>query len=314
MCVKLSLAARKKQKAALFKMHMKIMLCRILRLKTLTIQNIECLEIFPPSIRKLRWLEKLAVINTNISTLPEWIGELSSLTFLELSGNLLTALPESIGNLKNLKEISLDCNRIQTLPDTFCSLTSLESFEIGERTDHPELAAILEPGACFTHLPESFGNLSSLKDCSLWCTKIRGLPESFGNLKSLEGLSLQRDMRDDFYFPPSMKNLQALRHVSIAVSDQFPDFIGELKNLISLDISHNKLMVLPDYIGELVELQDLNLHSTWITELPQWIVNLQKLENLDISFNDIIENPAELLKKLPKLNFLSEEYNEYNKN
>ena len=41
MCVKLSLAARKKQKAALFKMRIRIMLCRLLRLKTLTIQNIE---------------------------------------------------------------------------------------------------------------------------------------------------------------------------------------------------------------------------------------------------------------------------------
>jgi Leucine-rich repeat (LRR) protein len=127
------------------------------------------------------------------------------------------------------------------------------------------------------------------------------LPESFGNLKSLESLTIQRDMKVDFYFPPTMKNLKSLKEVSINVFFHVPDFIKELKELTYLDISHNGVEELPDFIWDLGKLKNLNLHSTGIKELPERITNLRNLESLDISCTDITLNREELKKKLPKL-------------
>jgi Leucine-rich repeat (LRR) protein len=36
-----------------------------------------------------------------------------------------------------------------------------------------------------------------------------------------------------------MKNLTALEELGLSALDRLPDFIGELKNLTRLDISHN---------------------------------------------------------------------------
>jgi Leucine-rich repeat (LRR) protein len=48
-----------------------------------------------------------------------------------------------------------------------------------------------------------------------------------------------------------MKNLKSLREVSIGGIGHVPDFISGLKDLESLDISHNKLVTLPGFIGNL---------------------------------------------------------------
>jgi Leucine-rich repeat (LRR) protein len=203
--------------------------------------------------------------------------------------------------LKKLKQINLSCNRLQTLPETFGNLNQLETFELDEESEIHLRDEKAEQKAWFTHLPESFGNLSSLKHFCVYFSLLTGLPESFGSLKSLESLTIQRDTMVDFYFPSTMKNLKSLRSISINAFIQVPDFIGELKELTSLNISHNEIEVLPDFIGNLVKLKYLNLHSTRIKELPGWITNLKNLEYVDNSCTDIIINREELKKKLPKL-------------
>jgi Leucine-rich repeat (LRR) protein len=112
------------------------------------------------------------------------------------------------------------------------------------------------------------------------------------------------------FYPGTMKNLKSLKEVSINGFEQVPDFVGELKNLTSLNISHNKLVNLPDFIGNLTKLKILNLHSTWITELPNWILNLKNLVDLDLTANDIIEDPK-IEKKLPKLKKYYDDYNPF---
>lgn len=50
----------------------------------------------------------LSVRYSELSSLPESIGQLTNITLLDVAGNQLTSLPESLGNLHHLKKVYLD--------------------------------------------------------------------------------------------------------------------------------------------------------------------------------------------------------------
>lgn len=53
-------------------------------------------------------LQELSLAGNRLTTLPDAIGNLSSLQRLQMAGNLLTSLPDSICRLTDL-EVSCDC-------------------------------------------------------------------------------------------------------------------------------------------------------------------------------------------------------------
>ena len=115
---------------------------------------------------------------TSLTTLPEGLGNLSSLTTLNLSlCSRLTMLPEGLRKLSSLISLDLvNCSSLTTLPEELGNLTSL------------------------TTLPEGLGNLSSLRSLDLAeCSSLTTLPEEFGELGGLGNLSsltmLPRDWR-----------------------------------------------------------------------------------------------------------------------
>ena len=65
-------------------------------------------------------------------TIPESIGDLESLEFIDLRWNDLTGpIPESIGNLVHLKSLLLGYNNLSgTIPDSILNLSELESLDI----------------------------------------------------------------------------------------------------------------------------------------------------------------------------------------
>jgi len=52
----------------------------------------------------------LKLSNNELTTLPDSIGNLTGLKWLQLSNNELTSLPEEIGNLTGLTELKLSNN------------------------------------------------------------------------------------------------------------------------------------------------------------------------------------------------------------
>ncbi|MHA1192340.1 MAG: leucine-rich repeat domain-containing protein [Promethearchaeota archaeon] len=134
----------------------------------------------PESIGNLSSLEVLILESNHLKTLPESIGNLSSLKRLDLRSNQLTTLPESIGNLSSLKELWLEnYNRLTTLPESIGKLTSLEELNLGNNR--------------LSTLPESIGNLSSLKELSLKNNELTTLPVSLWRCKNLESLDLNNN-------------------------------------------------------------------------------------------------------------------------
>lgn len=66
----------------------------------------------------------------DLTTLPESIGDLTQLTYIDIQFNNLTTLPESIGNLTSLEYLSLYNNSLTTLPDSFANLVNLKVLDL----------------------------------------------------------------------------------------------------------------------------------------------------------------------------------------
>ena len=85
--------------------------------------------------------------------LPEWLGNLTALTSLDLSGNRLTELPEWLGNLTALTSLDLSGNGLTSLPEWLGNLTALTRLDLS--------------GNQLTELPEWLGNLTALTSLDL---------------------------------------------------------------------------------------------------------------------------------------------------
>jgi len=103
-----------------------------------------------------------------LSYLPESIGNLTNLEYLDLRGNQLIILPESIENLTRLTELYLDNNRLTFLPESIGNFTLLTELYLR--------------GNQLTILPESIGVLTNLTELYLCENQITTLPSQFFNL------------------------------------------------------------------------------------------------------------------------------------
>lgn len=83
-------------------------------------------EELPEALGQLRDLESLRLGSVGLVRLPDSIGNLARLTYLDLSHNRgLHALTESFGNLHSLRRLDLGYTGIRDLPESIANLSSL---------------------------------------------------------------------------------------------------------------------------------------------------------------------------------------------
>lgn len=86
------------------------------------------LSSLPDSIGQLTSLSQLWCSYNQLSSLPDSIGQLISLSRFDCSNNELSSLPDSIGQLKSLSLFNCRNNRLRALPDSIGQLKSLSVF------------------------------------------------------------------------------------------------------------------------------------------------------------------------------------------
>jgi hypothetical protein len=85
---------------------------------------------------------------------------------------------------------------------------------------------------------------------------------------------------------------------------ELPESLSTLRQLVSLNLSRNRLKTFPEWLGQLTQLQSLDLCNNEFTALPESLGQLSQLRSLDLSNNELTALPDSLsqLSKLESLN------------
>ncbi|KAM0917933.1 hypothetical protein ACQ4PT_009329 [Festuca glaucescens] len=245
------------------------------------------------TLRHLDWLD-LSMNDFGGKPIPEFIGDLRSLTYLILSSsNFGGQIPPHIGNLSNLINLQIANSDDLTVPQTYqlispnlawvSRLWKLELLDL----DGVDLSAAVDWAHALSMLPSLkilFLSLCGLRDTMP--------PPAHSNLTSLEFISMSRN--------PFNQSIGAINFV----------WNLPLPSLQWLSMMHCGFHgSIPDAVGNLTSLEELYLenHITGTDAFPLTFKKLKNLRVLSLPYNFINMDVAELLDRLPsdKLEMLS---------
>ncbi|KAG6932430.1 leucine rich repeats and calponin homology domain containing 1, partial [Chelydra serpentina] len=157
-----------------------------------------------------------------------------------------------------------------------------------------------------TEVPMELCHFVSLETLNLYHNCIKIIPDAIVNLQMLTYLNLSRNQLSSL--PACLCGLPL--KVLIASNNKLgslPEEIGQLKQLMELDVSCNEITALPQQIGQLKSLRELNIRRNYLKVLPQELVALP-LVKFDFSCNKVLVIPI-CFRKMVQLQVLLLENN-----
>ncbi|GBG27788.1 Leucine-rich repeat-containing protein 1 [Hondaea fermentalgiana] len=230
--------------------HLVALPASIKKLKTLTRLNLKSneLNVIPEEISALSNLRKLNMQSNKLTALPSSLGGLRLLTRLVVSYNSdLSSLPSSIKQLSKLARLEVESCGLESLPESISALTSLTSLHVGSN----KLAA----------LPSGFTALTKLRELDLWDNDLVSLPEKIHRLSALEYADFEGNELSSL--PTELVKLLSLTDLFLAnnLLADLPSSFGSLESMEYLDVSSNLLTQLPDSFTALKSLRWLRVEG-----------------------------------------------------
>ncbi|KAK2632705.1 hypothetical protein EUGRSUZ_L01193, partial [Eucalyptus grandis] len=265
-------------------------------------------------------LEVLDLSNNNIhSTSPGWLFNLTRLVHLDLNSNSLRGeLPDEFANLASLQKLDLSQNYLEgELPKSLGSLCDLSVLKLsfnritGEITDfinglarcndsHLENLELGNNGLS-GNLPDSLGNLSSLKEFYVFENSMSGIPESFGQLSTLVAVDLSDNLWEGVVTERHLANLSSLTEFNL---NKLSPNISLAFNIAPGWIPPFKLRYLyirscqlgpefPTWLRNQNDLKTVVLNNARISgTIPEWFLQLNlQLDELDVAYNQLTGKP-----------------------
>ncbi|MED6119003.1 hypothetical protein PIB30_007893 [Stylosanthes scabra] len=246
----------------------------------------------------LRFLRVLSFKCFTLKSLPNSIGELIHLRYLDLSFTLIATLPESLCKLYNLQTLKLrNCIKLEMLPSSMHDLVNLRHLDI-------------EGASCLKEMPKELSKLKHLNFLSQYIVgknEENGIRE-LGTLDSLHGLlcivKLENVSNSCEALGAKMGNkkhinileLKWLPGSDIVDSQTSRDILEKLQphgDLNELLIEGYKGETFPDWLGQgcfsYINMTKLSLnHCKNCCQLPS-LGQLPSLKHLEISEFDALE-------------------------
>ncbi|XP_061955006.1 receptor-like protein 7 [Populus nigra] len=259
--------------------------------------------------------------------LQHLVEVLTKLEVLHLSGVSISAkVPQIMANLSSLSSLFLrDCGLQGEFPMEIFQLPNLRFLStrynpyltgyLPEFQSGNQLELLLLAGTSFSsHVPESIGNLKSLKEFDVAGCYFSGvIPSSLGNATKLNYLRLSYNFFSG-KIPPSLVNLIQLTYLSLS-SNNFRsvtlDWLGNLTNLNYVDLQDtNSYGNIPSSLRNLTQLTVFKLHGNKLTgQIPSWIGNRTQLISLHLGDNKLHGPIPESIYRLQNLEQLDLESN-----
>ena len=200
----------------------------------------------------------------------------TNLTVFEAVGNHLTKLPNSFSNCDSLIHLDLSFNYFSEIPLAVLKLANLKHLNM----EHNDIIKV-DP---------RIGHLKSLENLNLNGNMLSSLPNELSKCKKLKELRLA----GKFHPRGGLK--------------QFPECICELRDLVILNLSWQKINNIPDSFGKLRNLEELSLKWNHLQKVSPEIVKCQSLTTIDLSgalrFLSYIPQPLFQLEDLKVSNLL----------
>nr|XP_024934817.2 putative disease resistance protein RGA1 isoform X1 [Ziziphus jujuba var. spinosa]XP_024934818.2 putative disease resistance protein RGA1 isoform X1 [Ziziphus jujuba var. spinosa]XP_024934819.2 putative disease resistance protein RGA1 isoform X1 [Ziziphus jujuba var. spinosa]XP_048330901.1 putative disease resistance protein RGA1 isoform X1 [Ziziphus jujuba var. spinosa] len=221
----------------------------------------------------LKVLRTLDLHNSGLKTVPNSIGKLKHLRYLDLFANGdIKSLPNSITELQYLQTMKLSfCYSFQEFPRDFNKLVNLRH---------------LENDGCdsLTHMPSGLGKLTNLRTLNNFVLEKRLNGQFSGGLKELMKLNNLRgqlsirnlrhgDNASIEYEAAKLNEKQNLHHLNLYWSNRSSDDDVDAWEVDDYEISLESLQPHPG-------LEALSLFDYWGVRLPDWLPSLTKLDTL----------------------------------
>jgi len=126
----------------------------------------------PPEIGERAGVQALSAWRNHLTSLPDWLWQLTELRFLNLGEKQLHEISGDIARLVNLHTLDLAHNALTSLPESMGDLPNLTRYLY---LSNNRLSAV----------PASLGRLSRLGYLNISHNRITSVPDSFGNLDGL---------------------------------------------------------------------------------------------------------------------------------
>jgi Leucine-rich repeat (LRR) protein len=262
----------------------------------------------PDTITSLKQLVHLDMSYNSLSgSIPNSMANLTRLVYLDMSYNSFSgSIPNSMANLTRLVYLCMSVNNFSGSIPIFSMNKNLEILDLSENSLNGQI-----PISLFS-LPSLRSVRLSKNQFSGFNNQFSGQMKEFSNISShlLEDLSLANNNLEG-PIPIFILELQGLKSLSLS-SNHFnsslePSVIQQLKNLVHLDLSHNKLKTFPDFLRNQSNLESLDLSDNQIDgEIPNWVWKLPNLYDLDLSYNFLVTLEGPILNlSLKNLNLRS---------
>ncbi|GFQ06158.1 putative disease resistance protein rga3 [Phtheirospermum japonicum] len=227
-------------------------------------------------------LHTLTLLGEDIDELPDSIGELKHLRYLDISGTSITFLPtDSIGELYHLQTLRAEVSNLEKLPDSLSCLISLRHLYISDDTA----------------LPPGIGKLTSLQTLSYFHVgdeKGYGISE-LGSLKDLKG---KIEIRKSLPLCEGLNNLMKIKLQDCSECEELL-MLGHLPHLkyLCLDGLTNVKSIRSSFYGKIDNcIRDPSvvvfpalerLELKWMPNLKEWdevyeVVVFPRLEYLKV--------------------------------